>query len=310
MLQQLGTVLADNALFAGILFHQVISRYNERRNKLPLVGNDSYLVDVAVYNHTRLQSLRRDVFPVRGLEQVLDTFGQIQGTSLQPSGITRMEPSVLVYGSSRRYRFLVVTLGNGLATEQYFVIFTDLHLQVGHHFAHRADDIIHRREAGNRSGRLCQSVTHYHVDAHRVDKLTHFIRHSCSSSRKERAILNTDGLLQQGIDRLFVEFILEMQHQGRILPLTHVLQVVFPAHLDGIENHGFPHPRLLGNALLHALIDFLPKTRNTAHHRRTHLLNGHLYILRMQVDANLHTTLNANIRPAPFKHMRQRQETQ
>ena len=71
-------------------------RYNEGRNELALVGNNSHLIDELIYQEQRFNLLRSDIFTIRCLEQILDTLGEIKLTILQIARITGMEESILV----------------------------------------------------------------------------------------------------------------------------------------------------------------------------------------------------------------------
>ena len=81
-----------------------------------------------------------------------------------------------------------------------------------------------------------------------------------------------------------------------------------PPYLKGIEHHGTLQASLLTDTLLHALVNFLPKTGNTAHHRGADLLDGHLDVLWTEINTDLSAALQADIGPAAFEDVRQRQE--
>ena len=308
VLHQLLAAAEGDALRAGILLQQVVGGHDEGGDELALVGDDGHLVDVAVYDELRLQRLRRDVLAVRRLEQVLDALLQVERAALQASGVARVEPSVLVDGLGRRNGFLIVAARDGPSAQQDFVVRPDLHLQVGHHLAHRADDEPRGGEARHGGGRLRQAVADDHVDAYGVDKLAHLVRYRRAGRGEERAALDADGLLQQGVDGLLVELVAQVEHQGRRLAQADVLQVVFAARADGVEQHRPADARLLGDAFLYALVHFLPEAGDAAHHRGAHLFDRRLDVLRMQVDADLHAALQADICPASLEDVRQRQE--
>ena len=219
-----------------------------------------------------------------------------------------MEPAVGIDGLCRGLRLLVIAGGNGLATQQDFVLLANLYLQIRHDFAYRPYHIACARVTANRSGALRQSVTHHHVDAYRVDKLADLVGDCRTGSRKERAVFDADGLLEQCIDRTLIELILQMEHHGRRLAQAQIVQVVRPSSLDGIQHHGPFQARLLFDALVYPLIYLLPKTGYAAHGCRTNLLDGGLNILRTQIDAHLRPPLQADIRPATLEDVRQRQK--
>ena len=228
--------------------------------------------------------------------------------SFQIAGITRMEPAVFVDSRSGGFRFLIIAGSNSLTAKQDFIVFSNLHFKVGHDSTYRTYLIPLVEEAGYGSRRFRQSITHHHIDTHRVHEFANFIGYGSAGSREEITVLNTDCLFQQGVDSLFIEFILQMKHQGRRFACTQIINVVHLPDFKSIQHHCFPQAALLGNLLLYTGIYLLPKAGNAAHQCRTYLLDSGLNICRTKIDANLHTSVKTEISPCFFKHMRQRKE--
>ena len=227
---------------------------------------------------------------------------------LQITGITRVEPTVTVDGSSRCLRFLVVAGSDSLTTKKYLVVLANLHLHIRHHRTYGTNLIAFVEEAGNGSRRFRQTIAHHHVYTYRMHKLADFIGHSSTCRRKEITVLNTYRLLQQSINGLFVELVFQMKHHRRSLSLAQIINVMRPAHLDGIQHHRFTQTGFLGNLLLHTGIDFLPKTGYTAHQCRAYLFNSSLDILWTEIDADLHPPVYTKVGPCLFEYMGQRKE--
>ena len=214
-----------------------------------------------------------------------------------------MEPTILIHRGIGGLLLAVVVAHDGLAAQQNLILLAYLHFNLGQNFAHRAQLEVLQGEAGDSSTALCQAITHHHEDAYRVNKLANLIGHGGSGGGEEVATVNTDGFLQQGIDRALIEFILQMEHQRGLLAQEDIIHVMLTAHLQGVEHHCLHYPTFMGNLLLHTGIDLLPKTGHAAHHRGTHLLDGGLNVLRTEVDANLSPLGEADVGPASLKHM-------
>ena len=124
-----------------------------------------------------------------------------------------------------------------------------------------------------------------------------FVGHGRPGRGKEVAVLQPDGLLQQGVDRAFVELVLQAQHQGRHLAHADIVQIVLAPHLQGIQHQGTAQGAFVGNALVHALVHLLPEAGHAAHHRGTHLAERLLHVGRIQIDAHQHAAPQAEVGP-------------
>ena len=196
-----------DALAVGVCLYVVIDRDNQGGNKLALVGNDGDLVDVAVDAQAGFQGLGGDILAVGGLEQFLDAARQIEMAVLQIARIAGVEPAVGGEGLGGGDGLLVVTIGDGLAPQQDFLIVGYLHLQAGDDAPHRAYRKACEGIEGHRGRRFRQPVSHHHVQPHGVGKDADFVGHGRPGRGKEVAVLQPDGLLQQGVDRAFVELV-------------------------------------------------------------------------------------------------------
>ena len=80
--QQLLDRIITDTLRLGILFQQRLGRYDQGCHKLTFISDDSNLIDIEITRHTQLDRLRSNVLSVRGLVEILDTLGEIQGVAL------------------------------------------------------------------------------------------------------------------------------------------------------------------------------------------------------------------------------------
>ena len=134
-------------------------------------------------------------------------------TVFQVSCVAGVEPAVLINGVGSGFGLPVITGGDRFAPEQYLIVLSDLHFNVGHQRTHRTYLIAFVRETGNGGGRFRQPVPHYHIDAYGMYKLADFIGYGSSGGGKEVSVLNADRLFQQGVDSLFIELILQVKQQ-------------------------------------------------------------------------------------------------
>ena len=140
-------------------------------------------------------------------------------------------------------------------------------------------------------------------------ELTDFVGHSSTGHREEVAVLNTDGLLQQGIDGLLIEFVLQVEHQRRTFTQAQIVEVMNFSHTDSILHQALLDSLFGGNLLVHPCIDLLPKAGHTAHQRGAHLLDGRSNLCRFQVETHHHSLVQAVVGPCTLEHVGQRQET-
>ena len=158
--------------------------------------------------------------------------------------------------------------------------------------------------------RFRQAVAHHHVQPHGVCEAADFVAHGSAGRREEVAVLQPDGLLQQGVDGLLVKLILHAQHQRGRLALVHVVHVVQFARLQRVHHQGPAQGTFAGDALVHALVDLLPESRDTAHHRGPHLAKRLLHVGRPQVDTDQDAAAQAEVSPRLLEDVRQRQEVE
>ena len=83
-------------MLACPLFDKMELGYNERRNKLTLVGNDGHLINILVDQQHRLDHLRCHILTVAGLEEVLNALAKEELTILHVAGVASMEEAILV----------------------------------------------------------------------------------------------------------------------------------------------------------------------------------------------------------------------
>ena len=308
MLQKLchGSIL-DALLFRKLLY-QTIIRHNQGCHELAFVGNDGNLVDVTVHYHLGFDGLWSDVLTVRSLEQILDTFGQEQEVIFDITGIACAEPTVFGKRRLRGCFLLIIPLGDGRSLQQDFIILTKLHLHVRHQFAYRTHhvvEVVFARHCGDGFG---QAITRHHIDAYRKNKILNGRWNSSSCRREESSSIQTQCLLQQAIDGLFIKLVFHVQPHRRSLSLTNIFHIMFTTHLDGIQHQRLLHTRCTVDDFLHSGIHLFPETGHATHSRRTHFLDSHLDVLRTEIDIQLSTHTQTPAAPGTFKHMRKRQE--
>ena len=94
-----------------------------------------------------------------------------------------------------------------------------------------------------------------------------------------------------------------MQPQRRCLAVHQIADVMFVTRMKGVQHQAFLQSRSFVYLFVHAGIHLFPKARHAAHRRRMNLLDGHLDILRIKVDAKQAAPCQAIIRPCPLEHM-------
>ena len=308
MAEQLLHRLVNDAAPCRKLAHQVVDGHDECRDVLVAVRDDGYLVDVTVHHEAALDRLGSDVLAVGRFDQVLQTVGQEQLAVLEVAHVARVEPAVGIDGLACQFLLPVVAARDGLAAQEYLVVFSQLHLHVGHHRAHRADGVTRQGVTGHRGGRLRQSVACQHGNAHRVNELLDHRGDGGTGCGEQVAVLDAQRLLQQTVARAVVEALTLTQEEGGLLLHPHIVQVVTPSHPQGVaENH--PAQEVArGNLLLHARVDLLPETRDGTHGRRAHLADGLLDVRRTQVDAHRAATVDAKVGPRLLEDVGQGEE--
>ena len=88
------------------------------------------------------------------------------------------------------------------------------------------------------------------------------------------------------------------------------MHIIRLAHLKCFMQQFTLHGIALPYLLLHAGIYFLPKTGYGTHTRRMHFLQRLQHVGRPQIDGQLRTFGQAEVRPRPLKHMGERKEVQ
>ena len=185
------TAEVDSPLLCQVL-EQLVFRNDESRNEFMLVGYDDNLVDVAVHAELRLEHLRSDVLAVARLEKVLDALRHEEFAVLHVAGIACVEPAFLVYRHSRNLGFAVVAFCDGVAFEQYFVVFAELHLDAIKRTTDRAErNGLVPTVARDGGGTFCEAVACNHQDASRADKLLDDRWNGSSGSGEEVASLQS-----------------------------------------------------------------------------------------------------------------------
>ncbi len=99
-----------------------------------------------------------------------------------------------------------------------------------------------------------------------------------------------------------------MQPQRSRLALAYIFDVVFTSHLNGILHQGLLHTGRTSDNFVYTCIHLFPETRYATHRCRTDFLDGHLNILRTEVDVQFCTYTQAPATPSTFEHVSERQE--
>ena len=99
-----------------------------------------------------------------------------------------------------------------------------------------------------------------------------------------------------------------MQQSRRSLATQHILNVMFPSHLQRINHQTLFQSGSLVDFLQYPVVYLLPEPRDTAHGSRPYFLDCLLNILRTQIDAQQAPLADAVIRPRSLKNMRKRKE--
>ena len=136
---KLRPALKGDAFFLGPLLEELVVGNDECRDELVLVGNDCHLVDEAIDDELRLQHLRRDVLAVAGLEEVLDTIGEVELAVLDVTAVAGVKPSVGIVGLSCDIGLAIVLLHDGVAAQKDFVLLAKLNLYTFEDTPHAAD---------------------------------------------------------------------------------------------------------------------------------------------------------------------------
>ena len=116
-----------NALALGPFLEGGEIGYDERRDEFALVSNDDGLFEVAVDGEFALDELWGDVLSVRGLEEVLDAFGNVELSVLDISGIASLEPTVGGECCQCFGGLVVVSRRDGRTFDKYFALFADFY---------------------------------------------------------------------------------------------------------------------------------------------------------------------------------------
>ena len=177
-----------------------------------------------------------------------------------------------------------------------------------HDTPHRTNHMVIIILTSNRCSRFRQSITRYHINSHRQNKLLYSRRNSRTGSREETPVFNANSLFQQAIDRFLIKFIFHVQYRRRSQPFVHIFQIMFTPHFNSIQHQLLFQSGCLIDFFLHAGIHFLPETGNTAHSRRTDLLYCLLDISRTQVDRQSTPHRKTPASPCTLKHMSKRKE--
>ena len=257
-----------------IRFERLKIRHDQSRDKFALIRHDDALINIAIDRHFRFYLLRRDIFAVRGLKQILDAFRQKQFTIFHIARITRVKPAIGVEHLFRGRLLLIITRRDRISAQEDLVVRADLQLQ-------SRQDLTHRTERtpfaltiiGNGSRRFRQSVTDHHIKSHSVGKFFHLGRNGSTGRREEVRAVQTQRLAEQFVDRPIIEFILHLQHHRRRPLLRSVVAPIAHTRLQRILHQTALHLGRSGNFILHALIDFLPESRYARHTRGTNLLH-------------------------------------
>ena len=130
------TVLKRDIVLAGILLQKRIDRDDECGDKLTLVSDDTYLVDILVNQQFRLDHLRCDILAVAGLEEILDTLRQEQLTIFQVTSITCLEITILCEGSLRQVLTVIIPRGDRRTLQEDLSLLTDFDINSLYRLTH------------------------------------------------------------------------------------------------------------------------------------------------------------------------------
>ena len=301
--------LEGDGVVAGPFLQQGVVGNHECRDELALVGDNSNFIDIAIHHELGLQSLRRDILAVAGLEEVLDTVGEEELAVLDVAAVAGVEPAVLIDGLRCDLGLAIVTLGDGVALEQDLVVLAEADLDALEDTAHGADaDGRVMPVAADGGGGLGEAVAGSHIDAAGVYELLHLARYGSTCRGEEVRILEAEGLLEQGDDGLLVEGIAQLQLQRRHEAPHHIIDIVFLTYRQRIQHQLTLHGAAAGNLLLHTGIHLLPEARHGSHAGGVHLAQRHLYVLRLEVDGELCAPTQAPIAPGTLEDMGEGQE--
>ena len=101
-----------------IRFERLKIRHDQSRDKFALIRHDDALINVAIDRHFRFYLLRRDIFAVRGLKQILDAFRQKQFTVFHIARITRVKPAIGVEHRFRGRLLLIITRRDRISAQE------------------------------------------------------------------------------------------------------------------------------------------------------------------------------------------------
>ena len=257
-----------------IRFERLKIRHDQRRDKFALIGHDDALINIAINRHFRFYLLRRDIFAVRGLKQILDALRQIEFAIFHIARIARVKPTIGVEHRFRGRLLLIITRRDRISAQEDLVVRTDLQLQSRQDLPYGAK----RRPfaltiIGNGGRRFRQAVADQHIQPHSVGKFFHLWRNGGTGRREEVRAVQAQRLAEQFVDRPIIEFILHLQHHRRRPLLRSVVGPIAHTRLQRICHQAALHFGRSGNFFLHALIDFLPQSRHARHTRGANLLH-------------------------------------
>ena len=76
MLQQFGHIFVFDSFLLRIVLDKPVHRNDQSRNKLPLICDNSNLINITVYHQFGFQCLRSNIFTIRCLKQILNALCQ------------------------------------------------------------------------------------------------------------------------------------------------------------------------------------------------------------------------------------------
>ena len=185
-------------MLAGIFLQQGINGDDKGRDKLSLIGNDGYLIDVLVDEQLRLNHLRCDILAIGSLEEVLDALFKEQLTTLEVARVASTEEAIFSKGGLGEVIAIVVALRDGGAFQQHFALFADTDLDTLDGDTYATNGIrLAQMVTAYCSKALRKAIAHDHIDADGVDELLNLGIDRSTSRGEEVGILKAQFLADE-----------------------------------------------------------------------------------------------------------------
>ena len=183
-----------------------------------------------------------------------------------------MEPSLAIDNQVCNLGLPVITFCDGITLQQDLVILPELQLYAVQQATYRAHAYSSVPSVSRyRCRALRKAIAYNHHDTCRTDKFLHLSGYRGTCRGEEVMAFQAQRLQQQRNHRLLVEEVLHLQGQRRKDATHLIVDVILPAHTQGILQHLTLDGAAVIYLFLHTSIDLFPETGNGTHTGRMHL---------------------------------------